>query len=50
VILKYGVQGYPTFVLISPQGNIVDKWVGYDQREKESKPIETRLTKHLQAL
>jgi len=50
VILKYGVQGYPTFVLISPQGNIIDKWVGYDKTEKAGKPIETHLTKHLQAL
>lgn len=29
-ILKYGVLGYPTFVLINPAGNIIKKWTGYD--------------------
>lgn len=28
-ILKYGVQGYPTFVLINPDGKIVHRWSGY---------------------
>jgi thioredoxin-related protein len=29
-IIKYGVQGYPTFHLIDPQGKIVLNWTGYD--------------------
>jgi peroxiredoxin len=49
-VLKYGVEGYPTFVLISPQGTILDKWVGYDKTAKETKPIEQHVTKHMQAL
>jgi thiol-disulfide isomerase/thioredoxin len=28
-VLKYGVQGYPTFVLIDPDGKIVHRWSGY---------------------
>jgi thiol-disulfide isomerase/thioredoxin len=28
-IIKYGVTGYPTFVLIDPEGKIVSKWSGY---------------------
>lgn len=28
-ILKYGVQGYPTFFLIDPDGKIISKWSGY---------------------
>jgi len=27
--IKYGVQGIPTFVLINPEGIIIDKWSGY---------------------
>lgn len=27
--LKYGVQGYPTFFLIDPEGRIINKWSGY---------------------
>ena len=27
--IKYGVQGIPTFVLINPEGTIIDKWTGY---------------------
>lgn len=28
-LLKYGIRGYPTFVLINPAGKIVSKWSGY---------------------
>jgi thiol-disulfide isomerase/thioredoxin len=28
-IIKYGITGYPTFVLIDPKGKIVSKWSGY---------------------
>lgn len=27
--IKYGVQGIPAFFLISPNGKIIDKWLGY---------------------
>jgi len=27
--IKYGIQGIPTFVLINPEGTIIDKWTGY---------------------
>ncbi|MCG9910706.1 MAG: AhpC/TSA family protein [Flavobacteriales bacterium] len=27
--IKYGVQGYPTFFIISPEGIILDRWSGY---------------------
>jgi len=27
--IKYGVTGYPAFVLVSPEGIIMDKWGGY---------------------
>lgn len=27
--IKYGITGYPTFVLIDPKGKIVSKWSGY---------------------
>jgi thiol-disulfide isomerase/thioredoxin len=30
-IIKYGIQGYPTFYLISPQGKIVTNWTGYNK-------------------
>ncbi|MBO9564993.1 MAG: AhpC/TSA family protein [Niastella sp.] len=33
-ILKYGVQGYPTFFLIDPKGVIVHRWSGYDFHKK----------------
>ena len=29
--IKYGVQGIPTFVLINPEGTIIDKWTGYGE-------------------
>lgn len=29
--IKYGIQGLPTFVLINPQGIIIDKWPGYGE-------------------
>lgn len=36
-IIKYGVSGYPTFVLISPEGKIVSKWSGYEQGAMQKK-------------
>lgn len=29
--INYGVGGFPTFVLIDPQGKVVDKWTGYSK-------------------
>ncbi|MEJ7559312.1 MAG: TlpA disulfide reductase family protein [Pedobacter sp.] len=29
--IKYGVSGYPSFVLINPERKIVSKWIGYDK-------------------
>lgn len=28
-VLKYDVQGYPTFFLLDPEGKIISKWSGY---------------------
>ena len=42
--IKYGVQGIPTFVLINPEGTIIDKWTGYregsilERLEKQNGP------------
>ncbi|MCT4590622.1 MAG: AhpC/TSA family protein [Carboxylicivirga sp.] len=35
--IKYGVQGFPTFFLIDPQGKIIDKWSGYGKGLLENK-------------
>lgn len=35
-ILKYGITGYPTFVLIDPGGKIISKWSGYGKGGIES--------------
>lgn len=29
--LKYGIDSTPTFVLINPEGIIIDKWIGYEK-------------------
>ena len=29
--ITYGVNAFPTFVLINPEGLIVDKWIGYSE-------------------
>jgi len=29
--IKYGIQGIPTFILINPEGTIIDKWTGYGE-------------------
>jgi thiol-disulfide isomerase/thioredoxin len=36
-IIKYGVHGFPTFVLIDHSGKIVSKWSGYGPGSIESK-------------
>jgi peroxiredoxin len=35
--IKYGVNAYPTFVLINPEGVIIDKWIGYGKGSLKSK-------------
>ncbi|WP_298555018.1 TlpA disulfide reductase family protein [uncultured Algibacter sp.] len=35
--IKYGIQGIPTFVLINPEGTIIDKWTGYSKGNLISK-------------
>ena len=39
--IKYGVSSYPTFVLISPEGRIIEKWAGYSKGS-----IKERLAEH----
>lgn len=34
---RYGVTAYPGFILINPQGKIIDKWDGYGEKLIESK-------------
>ena len=36
-IIKYGVQGFPTFFLINPKGKIIDMWSGYGKGLLENK-------------
>lgn len=36
-ISKYGITGFPSFVLIDPNGKIIDKWVGYEKGALETK-------------
>jgi peroxiredoxin len=35
--IKYGVQGIPSFLLIAPDGKIIDKWAGYGKGSLENK-------------
>lgn len=42
-MLKYGINGYPTFVIIDPQGKIISKMVGYDKPENNKGNIETKI-------
>ncbi|MGC1632178.1 MAG: TlpA disulfide reductase family protein [Gelidibacter sp.] len=38
--IKYGIQGFPTFVLINPDGTIIKKWSGYGKVGNLTKLIE----------
>ena len=40
ITLKYGVEGYPTFVLIDPNGKVVSKVVGFGKEENGKGNIE----------
>jgi peroxiredoxin len=44
---RFGVQGFPTLIIIDPQGNVHDIHVGYspDLREKVGKQIKALLAK-----
>lgn len=42
--ISYGVTSFPTFVLINPKGEIVDKWSGYSEGN-----IKTRIDKNLKS-
>lgn len=44
-IMKYGVTGYPSFVLINPEGNIVSKWSGYGKEPGSKGSLETEMEK-----
>ncbi|QIL41631.1 AhpC/TSA family protein [Pedobacter sp. HDW13] len=43
-IIKYGITGYPTFLLIDPKGKIVSKWSGY-YNGAVLKEVQTQLAK-----
>ncbi|RZM22071.1 MAG: TlpA family protein disulfide reductase, partial [Pedobacter sp.] len=34
---KYGVSGIPHYILISPEGTLLDSWVGYTEGQLTSK-------------
>jgi thiol-disulfide isomerase/thioredoxin len=38
-IIKYGVSGYPSFVLIDPEGKIVSKWSGFEKGTLQKKLV-----------
>ena len=38
--LSYGVSGIPNYIMISPEGKIVDKWVGYSTGSLKQKVSE----------
>lgn len=42
-MLKYGINGYPTFVLIDPKGKIISKMVGYDKPKSGKGNIEAKI-------
>ncbi|TDQ09708.1 TlpA disulfide reductase family protein [Pedobacter metabolipauper] len=42
-IQKYGVSGYPTFILINPQGIIVSKWSGFGKEKDKKGSLETKV-------
>jgi thiol-disulfide isomerase/thioredoxin len=36
---KYGIDGFPTYILINPQGIIVDRWMGFQEGIFEEKLV-----------
>lgn len=47
ISIKYGVSGYPSFVLIDPNGKILSMWSGYGKPTKGPGNIEMKLDKLL---
>jgi len=48
-VMKYGIEGYPTFVLIDPQGMIVSKWSGYGKNDTGRGDLEIKIESLLTA-
>jgi thiol-disulfide isomerase/thioredoxin len=46
-MMKYGVQGFPTFCLINPEGKIANISIGYGKDENGKGSIETLLSKYI---
>ncbi len=44
-LIKYGVHGVPTFVLINPEGTIIAKWTGYG-KGNIIKTLKRKITAH----
>jgi peroxiredoxin len=42
-VLRYGVDGIPHFFLISPDGKVVDKWIGYGKPQSGMGDLESRI-------
>ncbi|WP_410221040.1 redoxin family protein [Pedobacter sp.] len=48
ITLKYGVSGYPTFVLIDPEGKIVSRFSGFGKNDDGSSNLEKEINRFLQ--
>lgn len=48
ITLKYGVSGFPTFVLIDPNGKIVSHFSGFGKNEDGSSNLEKEINRFLQ--
>lgn|GEM_PF-6147823 len=46
-VLRYGVDGIPHFLIISPDGKVVDKWTGYGKPESGMGDLEKRVIAEL---
>jgi len=42
-VLRYGVDGVPNFVIVSPTGIIVDKWASYGKVESGMGELEQKI-------
>jgi len=43
--LKYGVTGFPDFIVIDPDGKIVNNWMGYGKNDEGRGSLETNVDK-----
>lgn len=48
ITLKYGVRGYPTFVVIGPDGKILSRFSGYGKDDNGKGSLENQIDKLLQ--